>query len=420
MKFRMALWLLVASMCWFCAPVSAQESKPILRTFKKIKLSDKFYSEGMFYGDFNKDGKLDVVAGPYWYAGPDFQQRHEYFPAKEFDPNSYSNAFLMFAYDFNQDGWSDILVIGWPGKETFWYENPQGKSETWKQHLAHPKVDNESPGFGDITGDGKPELIAHSDGVLGYMEVNWSKPSDPWRFQPISTKGGWGMYTHGLGFGDVNGDGKTDYLLREGWWQQPANGKNTEPWQTHAVDFGGGGAQMQVYDLDGDGDNDVITSLQAHGYGLAWFENKKDGAGQIQFVRHQITGSKPEENPYGVKFSQLHAIDLVDMDGDGVKDIITGKRYWAHGPKGDAEPDAPAVLYWFKTVRGKQGVEFVPHLIDNDSGVGTQIIAQDVTGDGLPDVLVGNKKGQFVFVQEAKAVTAEEYERAQPKRVTAK
>ncbi|MFM9068157.1 MAG: FG-GAP repeat domain-containing protein, partial [Planctomycetota bacterium] len=82
----------------------------MLRTFKKIKLSDKFYSEGMFYGDFNKDGKLDVVAGPYWYAGPDFQQRHEYFPAKEFDPNSYSNAFLMFANDFNQDGWSDILV----------------------------------------------------------------------------------------------------------------------------------------------------------------------------------------------------------------------------------------------------------------------------------------------------------------------
>ncbi|HND50821.1 MAG TPA: VCBS repeat-containing protein [Pirellulaceae bacterium] len=396
--------------------VRAQEGgKFVLRTFKKVKLSDKFYSEGMYYGDFNKDGKQDVVAGPYYFLGPDFQQKVEYFPAKEFDPHNYSNAFLMFAHDFNADGWQDILVIGWPGKETFWYENPQGKAGHWAQHLAHPKVDNESPGFGDITGDGKPEIICHTDGVLGYIEPNWANPAGPWRFQAISTKGGWGMYTHGLGYGDVNGDGRPDYLLREGWWEHPASAKATDPWQTHTVDFGGGGAQMHVYDVDGDGDNDIITSLQAHGFGLAWFESKKDGAGQLTFERHLIIGSKPEENRYGVKFSQPHAIDLVDMDGDGVKDIVTGKRYWAHGPKGDAEPDAPAVLYWFKTVRGKdRKVDFIPYQIDNDSGVGTQVIAHDVTGDGNPDVLVGNKKGQFVFIQETKQVSEEEWKKAQP------
>ncbi len=386
-----------------------------IRTFKKIKLSDKFYSEGMFYGDFNHDGKMDVVAGPYYYLGPDFAQRVEYFPAKEFDPNSYSNAFLMFAYDFTGDGWTDILVIGWPGKESFWYENPKEKGGSWTQHLAFKKVDNESPGFADITGDGKPEIICHTDGVLGYVEVNWAEPRGPWRFQPISKKGGWGMYTHGLGTGDVNGDGRVDYLLREGWWEHPAADKAAEPWQTHQVDFGGGGAQMHVYDVDGDGDNDIITSLQAHGFGLAWFEQSKDGAGQSQFKRHMITGSKPEENRYGVKFSQLHAIDLVDMDGDGVKDIVTGKRYWAHGPKGDAEPDAPAVLYWFKLERkADKSVDFVPYQIDNDSGVGTQVIAADISGDGKPDVLVGNKKGQFVFIQETKTVTAEEFAKHQP------
>jgi hypothetical protein len=118
-----------------------------------------------------------------------------------------------------------------------------------------------------------------------------------------------------------------------------------------------------------------------------------------------------------VKFSQPHAVDLVDMDGDGVKDIITGKRWWAHGPNGDAEPNAAAVLYWFKTVRsGKAGeVEFIPYLIDNDSGVGTQVAAGDFTGDKLPDVVVGNKKGTFVFIHEAKKVSKEEWEAAQPK-----
>jgi hypothetical protein len=172
---------------------------------------------------------------------------------------------------------------------------------------------------------------------------------------------------------------------------------------------------MHVYDVDGDRDNDVITSLQAHGYGLAWFENVKDEKGEITFKQHLIIGSKNEENKYGIKFSQMHAVDLVDMDGDGVKDIITGKRYWAHGPKGDAEPDAPAVLYWLKLVRSNSGVDFVPYEIDNDSGVGTQVIAADITNDGLVDVLVGNKKGHFVFIQEAKKVSREEWEKAQPK-----
>jgi hypothetical protein len=160
---------------------------------------------------------------------------------------------------------------------------------------------------------------------------------------------------------------------------------------------------MWVYDVNGDGKNDVITSLQAHGYGLAWFEQKADGS----FERHLIMGDKPEQNPYGVKFSQLHAVDLVDIDGDGLKDIVTGKRYWAHGAAGDQEPGAPAVVYWFQLTRkagpdGAKTAEFVPHLIDDDSGVGTQVMAGDVNGDKRPDIVVGNKKGTFVLLQQGK------------------
>ena len=104
------------------------------------------------------------------------------------------------------------------------------------------------------------------------------------------------------------------------------------------------------------------------------------------------------------------------MDGDGLKDIITGKRYWAHGPKGDSEPGAPAVLYWFKLVRSKKdGVHYIPHQIDNDSGVGTQFTVGDLTGDGHPDVVTGNKKGGYVFIQEVKKVSKEDWLKAQPK-----
>ncbi|MDZ4689281.1 MAG: VCBS repeat-containing protein, partial [Planctomycetaceae bacterium] len=155
------------------------------------------------------------------------------------------------------------------------------------------------------------------------------------------------------------------------------------------------------YDVDGDGLSDVITSLQAHGYGLVWYRQTKDGDAR-KFTANKILGATAEENPYGVTFSQLHAIDLVDMNGDGLKDIITGKRYWAHGPKGDAEPNAPAVVYWFELKRTASGkVDWVPHFIDDDSGVGTQVMAGDISGDGRPDVVVGNKKGIFAHIQES-------------------
>ena len=158
---------------------------------------------------------------------------------------------------------------------------------------------------------------------------------------------------------------------------------------------------MFAYDVNGDGKNDVITSLHAHGYGLVWFEQKRDEAGEITFEKHLIMGQKPEENAQGVHFSQLHAIALTDINGDGLKDIVTGKRYFAHGSHGDPEPLAPALLYWFELVRKDGKAEFVAHQIDDDSGVGTQVVAGDITGTGNPAIIVGNKKGTFVFIQQA-------------------
>jgi hypothetical protein len=93
-----------------------------------------------------------------------------------------------------------------------------------------------------------------------------------------------------------------------------------------------------------------------------------------------------------------------------------GKRFWAHGPSGDDEPNAPAVLYWFKVVRTPdKSADFIPYLIDDDSGVGTQVAAADLDGDKLPEVMVGNKKGVFVFRHIARKVSKEEWEKAQPK-----
>jgi len=398
------------------APVSQAPAGP---AFKRMVLTDQFWCEGASFADLNKDGVNDIAAGPWWWEGPAFEKSHEiYAPATTFElalgektrvtvpgfegglgkQNTYSDNFFSFPRDFDGDGWMDLLVIGFPGKGTAWFQNPGTTGGLWPRHEIFRQTDNESPTFTDLTGDGKPELVCISMGAYGYATPDPGDAAKPWEWHRLSPNKGYGNFTHGMGVGDVNGDGKMDLLEKDGWFEQPASLAGDPEWVHHDVSFAGpGGAQMYAYDVNGDGRNDVITSLAAHGFGLAWYEQLGDGG----FEQHLIMGQKPEENPYGVKFSELHAIDLVDMNGDGLKDIVTGKRFWSHGRTGDPDRNDEAVLYWFELKREGRHVQYLPHRIDNNSGVGTQVVAGDINGDGRPDVVVGNKKGVFVFLQEA-------------------
>lgn len=380
------------------AAASAETPVP---TYKKLVLSDKFTCEGAYYADFNKDGKLDVVAGPFWFEGPDFQKRHEFRQSKVYDPKGYSDCFLVFAGDFNGDGWPDILNIPTPGADSFWYENPAGGKAPWKSHFALKDVGNESPMWGDLDGDGRPDLVYNITGWMGYATYDPSKPAEAWTFHPITPKGGYHKYTHGIGFGDINGDRRVDIVESIGWWEHPANAEPGKPWPKHAQKFADAGAQMLVYDVDGDGLADVITAWHCHHYGLVWHKQVRSASGEMSWQQNVILPPEPDLKSDALRFSQPHALDLVDMNGDGLKDVLTGKRFWAHGPKGDKEPNAPAVVYWFELRRDKnKGVQFVPHKIDDNSGVGTQVAAADLNGDGLPDVIVGNKKGIFVHLSQ--------------------
>jgi hypothetical protein len=420
---------------------TGQAKDHTVHTFKKIQITDKFWAEGANFGDFNHDGKVDVVCGPYWYEGPDFKVRHEYYPAKQtfklkkadgteetiegFEGglgvnNTYSDNFFAFTYDFNHDGWDDILILGFPGQDASWYENPRGKkaadgTEHWVRHKVFDVVDDESPTFVDVNGDGKPEIVCCSGGYVGYVTVDWEDATRPWKFHAVSPKVDVQKFTHGIGYGDVNGDGRTDLLMPDGWWEQPASLAGDPVWKFHPFKFSDGGSQMFAYDVNGDGKNDVITTLEAHGYGLVWWEQTSVN-GEISFTKHVILGREAKDNKYGVVFSQPHAVDLVDMDGDGLKDIVTGKRFWAHGSHGDADPHGTPYLYWFKLVRGPDhSVDWVPYMVDDNSGVGTQVVAGRGSNKKYPDIVVGNKKGAFVFLHETRKVSEDEWKSLQPK-----
>ena len=451
---------------------SAQSSSP---AFQKIQVTDKFWAEGAAVGDLDRDGYNDVVSGPYWYAGPDFKKRYSIFPATQSftvtsndgmertiegyegalgRKNGYSETSLVYTRDFNKDGWLDVLVIGFPGKEATWYENP-GRDLSREygavaaahclrcrhQRISGPRRSVRQRPTGPPLHDRQLHRLRRAGRAASAEQMDLSsrlgRAAHSARFARAVRESHGDKpfpFLHGLGAGDVDGDGRQDVLEPDGWWQQPGALSGDPVWKFHKWPFledrsafmaklastepladdeimkyskwpyTMGGAQMYAYDVNGDGRPDVVSSLDAHGYGLAWFEQlpSKSAQGEIQFKPHFIMPPGPDPSA-SVNFTQLHAVDVVDMDGDGLKDIVTGKRFWAHGPDGpDPETKSPAVLYWFKLTRTRDGqAEFVPHLIDDDSGVGTQVVATDVNKDGRPDVVVGNKKGVFVLLQKA-------------------
>jgi hypothetical protein len=385
--------------------ISPEQTSP---RFRLQRLDEFYYAWGAATGDFNNDGVLDIIAGPNYYLGPTYRTRGEIDVVPSQAPStSFGRTMIDYAYDFNGDGWTDVLAG--ESRPMHLYVNPRGANRRWAKHSVLPQITTELALMRDVDGDGKPEIIFGTGGVGGTLAFGWPDPKNPtapWPTHTISEKGP--LHGHGLGAGDINGDGRIDIVQAAGWWEQPSAGPRSGLWTYHPYAFGrwgraegAGGAEMVVYDVNGDKLNDVVAGLNAHGFGLAWFEQKRDAAGAVSFVRHMIIDDYSTKNAGGVTISEMHGATLADVDGDKIPDFITGKRLFSHQESWvDPDPYGDAVVYWFRTVRNPRapgGAEFVPELIHNKSGVGSHITAADINKDGMVDIVTSTNRGTFIF-----------------------
>lgn len=363
-------------------------SRPPDVPFEKHTL-DLGANESCAVGDLNKDGRLDIIAGENWFEAPAGGPgrlsakwiRHK-FRSVPFS-NNYIDNFSDLIVDVNGDGYPDIVSGGWFSKQLSWWQNPGKTKAAWQSHVIDEGMNMEFAFLVDLNNDGKALEVLPQYGGSAAVTAWYELKDGKWAKHVVSPK----AHGHGIGAGDVNGDGKSDVLTPQGWFEAPN-------WTFHPDwNFKKHLSFMHVTDVNGDRRPDVVSAY-AHDYGVFWLERgETDG----QWTERKIDDT----------WSQAHAITMTDLNGDGTRDFISGKRYLAH----DHEPGAfePPGIYWYEPLVvpkpiGNGQLQWVRHVIDygTRTGAGMQIPVVDLDGDGDLDFAVGGKTGVFLFENKTK------------------
>lgn len=358
----------------------------MLRWEKRFLAGEAF--ESAAFVDIDGDGVLDIASGGFWYRGPDFIVRSTI--AEVARHGDYYDDFGTIPIDVTGNGLPDLVTGAWFGESVRWRENPGNATVPWRERVIAPTGPVEQPQAWDVDGDGELEIVPNTPGGPLRLVKLLRGDSPTWQVTRI-----WdGQQGHGLGFGDVSGSGRGDFVMNHGWLESRDDGA----WEYHP-DFDLGrtaSVPILVVDVDGDGLNDLIVG-NGHGYGLDWWQQARDTEGRRRWTRHEID---PE-------VSQCHTLRWADMDGNGTPALVTGKRWRAH-PEGDPgnEDDLGIWIYrWTGTGFDKEVVDAGPAGVG--VGLGIDFDLADTTGNGYPDIVAPGKDGLWLLINHGPAGAAD-------------
>lgn len=340
--------------------------------------------------DVNRDGKLDIICGGWWYEAPTWKRhfmRHVQMIRGRYDDYSH------LPLDVNQDGWPDYVSANIRSQSLYWIEHPGPSLGEWKKHIIARPGGMETARLVDVDGDGSLDVLPNCVRTLdGKPFAAW------WELSTKPTASGdavprWLRHElpgevagHGVGFGDINGDGRDDIVGPRGWIEAPPD-QRTDRWiWHHEYDLGPDcSIPILVCDADFDGDNDLIWG-RGHNIGLYWMEQTTDGDQQRAWIRHAIDTS----------WSQAHSLLLADLNNNSRLELIAGKRYMGHEGRDPGEFD-PLVAYWYQfdpDVRTWRRNVISP---PGPAGFGLDPKAVDLDGDGDVDIVAPGRSGLYWF-----------------------
>lgn len=393
------------------AVLAAASASPALGAGPKWKKHDinarsAFEAAGVL--DADGDGKLDILSGDTWYQAPDWKPHKVREVARV---GTYYNCFGTLPMDVNADGHVDYITVSYFGKNIGWVENPGAIGKEWTYHEIDVPGPSEAAWAVDFNGDGKPELLPNPVNTAVIYTLEAAGP------QPKFGKYDFGTAAagHGIGSGDVNGDGRVDLLTPKGWFENPGNGSSADGtlppvdrWTWHPDwNLGATGIQILARDIDGDGLSDLVYGM-GHDYGLFWYRQVKGADGKSIW----------QKQPIDTSIASVHTLLWADLDGDGKDDeLVTGKRVYAHEIEPGATDASVVASYrfdrsskaWVKHVifEGEPARADVPakgaerdaqkDFRPGTAGTGLQMTAIDIDRDGDLDLVCPGKSGLYLF-----------------------